>query len=342
MTIRFLARAARGLPIIALVAAGARAGEFSDQRLANWHQWRGPEATGFAPHGDPPVRWDEQTNVKWKVPIPGHGTSTPVIWGDRIFLLTAIKTDRLAEPLPVGGTSGESDGGRTRERERPGHFHEFVVLCLDRNTGGILWQKVAREVVPHQGHHNTSSFVASSPVTDGGHVHASFGSRGVYCYDMEGNEQWSASLGQFEIKYGFGEGSSPALHEDTLVVNCDHEGDSFITALDAATGRPRWRAPSDENSTWNTPLVTEYDGRVQVIVNGARSARAYDLATGDLIWKHAGPAGVDAIPSPLRAGDLAIFMGGFRGSPAFAVPLDATGELTDTDDIAWKHAQGTP
>ena len=326
-----------------LAAAAACADEFSEQRLANWHQWRGPEATGVAPHGDPPTHWDDETNIKWKVPVPGRGTSTPVIWGDRIFLMTAIKTDRQAEEAAEEAANvGRPGERRSGGRSSPTNYHQFVVLCLDRRTGQTLWQKIACEVVPHQGHHPTSSFVAASPITNGNFVYCSFGSRGLYCYDMEGNLQWKAELGQFRIKFGFGEGSSPALYENTLVVNCDHEGESFITALDATTGRPKWNEPRVEDSTWNTPLVAEYNGRPQVLVNGAKAARSYDLQTGRLRWEYSGRAGVDAIPSPLRLGELAIFVSGLRGNPAYAIPLSSSGDLTEGERIAWKHTEGTP
>jgi outer membrane protein assembly factor BamB len=334
----------------------SRAQHADDEHLSQWHQWRGPLATGFAPLGDPPIHWDENTNIKWKVPLPGRGTCTPVIWGNRIFILTAIETDREAEPAPEAEdragsgdprtTRGEARGGR----KSPMHYVQFAVLCLDRETGSVLWQDVAAEVVPHEGHHPTNSFAAASPVTDGHYVYCWFGSRGLYCYDMEGNRAWQADLGDFEIKYGFGEGSSPALHEDTLVVKCDHEGESFITALSAVTGRPKWKTIRDEQSTWNTPLVAPRlalqdaaggKERLQVIVTGARSTQGYDFQTGEPIWQYPGRPGVDAIPSPLRLDDLAICTSGFRGDPAYAVPLDSFGELTD-ESIEWKHTEGTP
>jgi outer membrane protein assembly factor BamB len=342
--------------IFCLAPLTVRGQMLADEHLSYWHQWRGPLATGFAPHGDPPIRWDENTNIQWKVAIPGRGTCTPVIWDNRIFILTAIATDREAQPAPeaedrarsgdLRTTRGEARGGR----KAPAQYIQFVVLCLDRETGRILWRDVAAEVVPHQGHHPTSSFAAASPVTDGHYVYCWFGSRGLFCYDMQGNRAWQADLGDFDIKFGFGEGSSPALHEDTLVVKCDHEGESFITALSAVNGRPKWKTIRDEKSTWNTPLVAPRPAfqdaaggkqRLQVIVTGARSTQGYDFQTGEPIWKYAGRAGVDAIPSPLRLDDLAICTSGFRGDPAYAVPLDSFGELTD-ESIEWKHIEGTP
>ena len=270
--------------------------------------------------------------------IPGRGTSTPIVWGDRIFLMTAIKTDREAEPAASEAADGERRGGRSR----PTNYYQFVVLCLDRATGETVWQQIACEVVPHQGHHPTSTFVAASPITDGRHVYCSFGSRGIYCYDMDGNRRWRADLGQFDIKFGFGEGSSPALYGDRLVVKCDHEKGSFIAALDTASGEPRWKVPREEKSTWNTPLVTEYNGRVQVVTSGAVALRSYDLKNGELIWELGGRPGVDAIPSPLRLDDLAVLVSGFRNKPAFGIPFGSSGDVSNSEPGMWQHADGTP
>jgi outer membrane protein assembly factor BamB len=325
---------------VALSMNPLQADEFSDQRAFHWHQWRGPQATGVAPQGDPPTHWSDKTNVKWKVAIPGRGTSTPVIWGDRVFLMTAINTGRQDEQLASESAAGSKV--RSRDNRVPSEYHQFVVLCLDRNTGNTLWRRVACEVVPHERHHPTNSFVAASPITNGKFVYCSFGSRGVYCYDMDGNPQWTADLGQFEIKFSFGEGASPALYRDSLIVNCDHEGESFITALDASTGKPKWKVARDEKSTWNTPLVAEYKGRAQVLVNGAVKARSYDLATGDLLWEYGGRPGVDAIPSPLHFGEVAIFVSGLKDDPAYAIPLSSSGDLREFNGIAWSHTEGTP
>jgi outer membrane protein assembly factor BamB len=324
--------------VLCVLGVVARADNFEAHRSLNWHQWRGPEATGAAPHGNPPLRWSETTNIRWKVPIAGRGLATPIVWGQRIFVLTAIRTERTGQQPPMSMTTRPT----TRDT-RPTHVHQFVVLCLDRSTGQVLWQRVACEALPHQGHHKTSSFANASPITDGRFVYCSFGSRGVYCYDMDGNLRWQADLGALHIKFGFGEGCSPALFGDTLVVKCDQEeGESFITALDATSGKPKWRTVRNEKTTWNTPLITEHNGRAQVITTGGIRARSYDLSTGQLIWEYGAQNGNDAIPSPLRLGDLAVCIGGLRGNPAFGIPLGATGDLTSSDRIVWKHARGTP
>ena len=158
---------------------------------------------------------------------------------------------------------------------------------------------------------------------------------------MDGNLQWQKDLGDMRMRASFGEGSSPALYGDTLVINWDHEDGSKVYVLDARTGEVKWQKDRDEASTWNTPLVTEFDGRTQIVMNGAKRVRSYDLATGDLLWECGGQTG-NPIPSPMRSGDLAICISGFRGAAAYAIPLDATGDITDTDKIAWKHTEGTP
>jgi outer membrane protein assembly factor BamB len=320
-----------------LFSAPAGAGPFSEDRLDNWPQWRGPLACGAAPHGSPPVKWDENTNVRWKTPLPGRGSATPIVWGDRVFVLTAIDTGRKAEvaalPRPAAGLE--------KRTQPPQTYHRFVILCLDRRTGKVRWERTAAEQVPHEGHHPTHSYAAASPTTDGRYLYASFGSHGVYCYDLEGTLRWKRDLGRMETRLGWGEGSSPVLNGDTLVVNWDHEGPSFIVALDARTGKTRWRADRDEKTSWATPLVVEHKGRSQVIVNATKRVRSYDLATGKVLWECGGQT-VNAIPSPVTDGTDVICMSGYRGAFACAIPLDSSGDVTDSSKVVWRSTRGTP
>jgi outer membrane protein assembly factor BamB len=214
-------------------------------------------------------------------------------------------------------------------------------MCLDRETGDTIWQKTACEAVPHERHHRTASFASASPVTDGKNLYISFGSRGVYSYDMDGNFRWKKDLGPMRTRHSFGEGSSPALYGDTLVVLCDQEDQSFITALDANSGKTKWRVDRDEETTWTTPLIVEHGGRTQVIVNGTNRSRSYDLANGELIWQCGGQA-QGVVPTPIVYGDLVFCMTGHRGAALNAIPLDSTGDITDTDKIAWSRDNGTP
>lgn len=306
--------------------------------LKNWGQWRGPLANGVAPLGNPPTNWDENTNVKWKVKIPGKSTASPIVWGDQIILTTAIKTDREVELPPPPADAPKNPFNI----QRPKNFYQFVIMSVDRRTGQTLWQQMVKEEVPHEGHHPDASFASASPMTDGKQIYVSFGSRGVYCFDMAGNQKWTRDLGKMMIYNTFGEGSSPVAHGDSVVLNWDHQGGSFITLLDARTGETKWKVDRDENTSWATPLVVDHGGRTQVIVNGTKRVRSYDLKTGDLIWECGGQV-LAAIPCPVTDGNLVFAMTGYTGNALYAIPLDSTGDITDTDKIAWKRKEpGTP
>jgi len=310
---------------------------------SNWPQWRGPLRTGVSPTADPPTHWSETQNINWKVRLPGSGTATRIVWGRQVFIQTAIPAGQGAQVTPVlqqqrpPQPRGGFGGGPA-----PAEKYQFVLLCLDRATGKALWQKVVREEVPHEGHHRDHGYASYSPVTDGAVVVSYFGSRGLHCYDMQGNQKWEKDLGRMQTKMGFGEGSSPALHGDTVVVVWDHEGDDdFIVALDKGTGEELWRTPRDEDTTWSTPVVVERESGAQVVVSATRKVRAYDLKTGRLLWECAGMT-ANAIPSPVAQGDRVYVTSGFRGSNLLAIKLGREGDLTGTDAIAWSHNRGTP
>jgi outer membrane protein assembly factor BamB len=323
--------------ISCLGAATAAAAEAPDSfvasRLENWHQWRGPEGTGVAPRGDPPLRWDEKTNLVWKVEVPGEGHASPIVWKDRIYLLTAVKTARQAESPPAADAR--------RKTTPPNHYYSFQVLAIDRESGKVLWNRTACEELPHEGRHETNTYASASPTTDGRRIYASFGSRGIYCYDLEGGFQWKRDLGDMRTRLGWGEGASPAVHGDTLVVNWDQEEESRIAALDAASGKTRWEFPRDEVTSWATPLVVEHGGKAQVIVNGTKRVRSYDLATGTVIWECGGQT-ANAIPSPVATGGVVYCVSGYRGAAAHAIPLDARGDVTGTAKVLWSLDRGTP
>jgi outer membrane protein assembly factor BamB len=322
---------------LCLLPAGLRGDDNSTRLLDNWHQWRGPLANGMSPNGDPPIRWDDSTNVKWKTPLPGRGSSTPIIWGKKVFLITAIDTGRQAKPEDLPKVDPKFE----KKTKPPTTYYQFVVLCFDRQSGEEIWRTVATEEVPHEGHHPTHSYAAYSPVTDGDNVYVSFGSRGVYCFDLDGRLKWQRSLGKMNSRLGWGEGTSPVLHGDSLILNWDQEADSFMTVLDAKTGEPRWRVDRKEPTSWNTPLVIERGGQTQVVVCGTNRARSYDLKTGKVIWECGGHT-VNCIPCPVADEHAIYCMSGYRGSFACALPLDATGDLTDSTKLIWKHTHGTP
>ncbi|HEY3439096.1 MAG TPA: PQQ-binding-like beta-propeller repeat protein [Paludibaculum sp.] len=278
---------------------------------ADWLQWRGPHFNGVA-DGDAPTEWSDTKNVAWKVPIAGRGFSTPVIAGKRIFLTTAIpKSDAASE-------------------------HKFVVMALDRDTGKVLWEKTAIEAVPHERYHaRYGSYASYAPITDGKHVWAHFGSWGLYCYDLDGNLVWKKELPKMRMKMAFGEGGAPALAGDRMILALDQESGSIIVALDMNTGKELWRKERAELSSWSTPLVVQD----QVIVSASNKVRAYDIASGEVVWE-CGGLGMNVIPAPVVADGLVIVMSGFRSPNLLAIKLDRKGDLTGTDAVVWTNQRG--
>jgi outer membrane protein assembly factor BamB len=303
------------------------------EAVDGWPRWRGPLATGAAPQANPPTTWSETDNVKWKVAIPGFGTSTPVIWGDRVFVLTAKPSGTKPEAPPAAGNPFGSFN--------PEDTYQFIVLCYNRADGSLRWQQVARAEVPHEGHHRDHGFASASPVTDGEHLYVSFGSRGIHCFDLEGRRIWERDLGDMQTRNSFGEGASPALHGDTLLITWDHEGEDFIVALDKRTGETRWRQERNEPTSWATPLIVEHENRPQAIVNATSKVRSYDLASGAVLWELGGQT-VNVIPSPVAQNGVVYVTSGFRGSALFAIQLGASGDLAGTDAILWRHDKSTP
>ena len=304
-----------------------------------WPQWRGPSGTGSAASGSPPLEWSDSHNIRWQAEIPGLGSASPIVWGDRVFVFSATPT----------GADGRSQGGlfaRLRRRVLggvgPGDVQQFVVSALARSDGRVLWQQVANEESPHEGRHATGSWASPSGVADGEQVCAFFGSRGLFCYDHDGRLLWERDFGDMEIRMEFGEGASPALHGDTLIVVWDHQGQSFIAALDKRTGDERWRVDRDEITSWATPLVVEHGGGAQVVTSATNRVRSYDLATGEMVWDSDGVT-MNAIPSPVAADGVVYVTSGYSGNSLLAVRLDAaSGDITDSDAVVWSLDRDTP
>ena len=338
MNDRITAVVAAGMLLAALLAGRTAADSARDY----WPAWRGPLACGVSPTAQPPVTWSETRNVKRKVAIPGQGTSSPVVWGDKIFFLTAIMTDRAGTPTAVPRPDAEANAPASLKGSRPpGSVYQFDVVCLDRITGRILWEKTAREEAPHEGHSPEHGFASYSPVTDGVHVWAGFGSRGVHCYDVNGVHQWSRDLGRMTTKLMWGEASSPILAGDALIVVMDHEAGSSIQALDKTTGRTLWKRARVEDTAWATPVVAEVNGRAKIIVAATKRIRSYDLQTGDPIWECSGQT-ENVIPSPIAAGGLVYCTSGARGGEVQAIELGHTGDLTGTKAVRWQVSRATP
>ncbi|MHC4740594.1 MAG: outer membrane protein assembly factor BamB family protein [Planctomycetota bacterium] len=319
---------------ILLAISGGLWGDISDDY---WPTWRGPDCTGVSPKGNPPLFWSESKNIKWKVKLTGDGSnSSPVIWGNKIFFQTAVKTDVRRAP----GRTGESDDEKP-EYPPPSNIYRFNLVCLDRESGKLLWQETVREELPHQGHHTDHGFASFSPVTDGRFVWASFGSRGLYCYDTSGNLKWGKDLGRMNIGNSYGEGGSPVLAGNAVIVTVDHEGDCFIAAFKKKSGEILWKKDRDEGSCWATPLPVEVDGRMQVVTSAGYFVRSYDLETGEVIWKCKGP-GISVIPSPVAGLRMVFCAGGSRGYSLQAIELGHRGDLTGTDAVKWHVAEVTP
>jgi outer membrane protein assembly factor BamB len=323
----------RELLVICLLAgAGAASSGEAEQ---NWPQWRGPLGTGLAPKARPPVEWSETKHIRWKTTLPGKGHSTPIVWGDHIFLTTAIPYGKAVKP---------------RIPERPGahdnlsmtYHHEYAVLAVSRKTGKILWQYSVDKGLPHEAGHVSASLASASAVADGERVFAFFGSRGLYCLDMSGKLLWKKNLGEMHTKHGHGEGSSPALHGETLVVNWDHEEQSFLMALDKRTGKQRWRVGRAEDTSWSTPIVVEHAGRAQLIVSGTNRLRAYDLATGAVIWECVGLSS-NVVASPVAANGVVYAGSSYETRHLLAVRLQgAQGDITGSKQVIWSRRRGCP
>jgi outer membrane protein assembly factor BamB len=298
-----------------------------------WPQWRGPYATGISKQATPPTTWSEAKGVQWKIEIPGRGSSSPIVWGDRLFIQTAIPAS-----APAGDASHAPRGGIN-----PREMHRFVVYAIDRQTGKILWERTAHQAVPHEASHtDNGTWASSSAATDGEHVIAYFESFGLYAYDLNGKLIWQKDLGDKQMRNEFGEGSTPALYGNFIVVVWDHQGQSFIVTLDKRTGAEVWRANRDEIDTWATPLVVEHDGRAQVVVNGMNKVRSYDLQTGKIVWESPGTT-MNPIPSPVSGNGMVFVTSGFRGNNLKAIRLaGASGDIAGSGQIVWSIDRDTP
>jgi len=285
---------------------------------ADWPHWRGDGGNGVSLTAKPPVTFGPDRNLRWKAEVPGRGSSSAVVMGERVFVTTAV---------PVEG--------------EPGVF-DFRLLCLDRETGREAWSRSCVKAVPHEGTHETNGFASASPCTDGDRVYAHFGSRGLHCFSVAGEHLWSRDFGDMTVRHGFGEGSSPTLAGDTIIVPWDHEGPSMLFAVDKLTGKTVWETPREEPTCWATPLVVaDADGTTQVVMNGQNAARGYDLATGRELWRCGGQT-QRPCASAVAAGGRAFVGSGFRGAFFGAFDLVGRGDLAGGVHVLWTKHAGTP
>jgi outer membrane protein assembly factor BamB len=321
-----------GIAVTLVVALGSLAVAQGDPAERFWPQWRGPYATGISRTANPPLEWSETRNIRWKREIPGRGSGSPVVWGNRLFLMTAV-------PVGIEGSAAHD----SRAHVKPRDVHRFVVMAIDRQTGRTIWERTAQEERPRQPSMKDGTWASSSPITDGQRVYAFFDSSGLYTYDMDGVLLWQKQISEKRMFADVGEsGSTPVLHDNRLVVVSDHQGESSIVALDARTGEELWRVRRDEVDSWATPLVVTHQGRAQVVTAAEKRIRSYDLETGRLVWESGGLT-MNPIPSPVAGDGMVFAMSGFRGSKLTAVRLaDARGDITRTSAIAWTLERDTP
>jgi outer membrane protein assembly factor BamB len=310
----------------------------------NWPQFRGLGGTSaIGPQRDLPQKWSSTENVAWKADIPGLGWSSPIVWGKRVFLTTVVdlanQTDAPKKGMYLGG----------ERREPPAGPHQWIVLCLDLETGEKLWEQVAHEGVPEFPHHVKNSYASETPVTDGRRVHALFGNVGIFCFDLDGKPLWQHKLPTQKTANLWGTGASPVLHEERLYYVFDNEDESYLLALDTATGDTAFRITRDESSNWATPLVWTNSQRTELITAGKNRMRSYDL-DGQLLWDMQTSARA-AVPTPIAEGDLLYLAAGHllgKNKPVFAIRAGASGDISDQveeasgESIVWSQPYAAP
>lgn len=307
----------------------------ADQGMSEWPQWRGPLGTGVAPNSNPPTEWDSENNHRWKTKIDGEGHSTPIVSDDLIFVTTAV---------PIGPALAPRASGRpgAHDNRMVTSMYEFQAWAIDLKTGAVQWKKTLTRAIPLEGGHNTASLASASPVTDGERFFAYFGSHGLYCLNREGEVLWKKDLGKMHTKHGHGEGASPALHGNTIVVNWDHEGDSFLAAFNTSNGLQRWRVERNEVTSWSTPVITTVDGEPQVIVCGTDKIRGYRLLNGQVIWECGGMS-ANIVATPLVSDGILYAGSSYEKRILMAIRLaEAQGDITDTEHVLWSRFRGTP
>ena len=335
---------AKAIPARQIVrTAGARAPSRPDPKTPNgsWPSFRGPQASGIAEQQNIPDRWSGKTgeNILWHTPIPGLAHSSPVVWGNRIFVTSASSSDPKATFRP--GLYGDGDASKDRSN------HRWIVYALDKLTGKILWERVAHQGVPIEKRHIKSTYANSTPATDGRIVVAWFGSQGVYAYDVNGRFLWKVDLGRLDLgaydipTYEWGPASSPIVWNNLVILQCDTQNDSFILALDADTGKTVWKTEREEIPSWGTPTVAMTSAGPVLVANASNYIRGYDPRTGKELWRLGGSSKITA-PTPVLSDDMFVVVSG-RGPerPIFVVKASARGDLTlpegksKSEAIAW-------
>ena len=310
----------------------------------DWPSFRGTSLQGVAP-GAPPVAWDVEAkrNVAWQTALPGLGHSSPIVWGDRVYVTAAVASSGAA-------TVRTGDSSRAGIAAAPDMVsHTWKLIALDRASGKIAWSRDAQQGVPRVKRHVKASHASATPATNGRVIVALFDSEGLFCFDMDGTLKWRQDLGVIDVglvddpTYQWGPASSPVIDGTRVIVQVDRHKDGFIAAFDLQTGKEAWRTGRDELPTWSTPLVVRTGSRAEIVTNGGKHIRGYDAATGKELWRLADAATQVKVPSPVAAGGLVVVTGGYPagGRPIYALRPGGTGEIAATS-LAWRTENGSP
>ncbi|MEO2015797.1 MAG: PQQ-binding-like beta-propeller repeat protein [Fuerstiella sp.] len=309
----------------------------------NWPQFRGADARGVSTNQGLPITWSATENVVWKTDLPGRGWSSPIVWGDRVFVTSVVNIGTTEEPK-----KGLYFGGD--RPELPDSVHQWIVFCLDLESGKTLWQKQVHEGKPQTAIHLKSSYASETPITDGERVYAYFGNVGVFCFDLEGELLWEKRLEPHKTRNGWGTASSPVLHEGRLYLVNDNDEDSFLLALDSKTGDEVWRTQRDEKSNWATPFIWKNADRVEIVTPGTGQVRSYDVS-GELLWSFKGMSSI-TVAMPFEHHGLLYVSSGYVGDrksrPIYAIKPGATGDIslaedeTSNDSIVWCQKMAGP
>ncbi len=312
----------------------------SNLAAENWPQWRGPGGQGISRERRLPPVWTPQQHITWKAEVPGRGHSAPVVWNDRVFITTAIE----GEPAPGAKAVEHVDSGKPflhPDSVGADRAHTYKVLAYDGRTGQLLWEQTAWQGVPFDNRHRKSSFASPSVATDGTLVFAYFGSEGVFAYDVNGKPAWQTSIGKVKT-LGLGAASSPVVHGGLVILQCDDDDgkDSAIVALDAKSGREKWRMKRPVQVSWSTPVLVSSRARTELVTNGAEWIIAYDPATGKELWRTKGVES-NAIHTPVVGDGVVIVTAGFPAKKTIAIKPGGSGDVTGTANILWTYEKGT-
>ncbi len=321
------------------VCAGLLAITLTTAALAetgNWPQFRGARVDGLGEGATLPESWSETEHVVWKADLPGWGWSSPIVWGDKIFVTTAISSDERKK-LQVGGYPGG--------HIQPTDVHRWMTYCLDFDTGKIVWEREAHQGVPPEKRHPKNSYVNATPVTDGERIYAVMGDIGMFCYGLDGEKVWEQRWNSYPMRDGWGPGTSPVLHQDRIYLVNDNETESFLMAIDKHTGKELWRVARQERSNWSTPYIWEHEQRTELVTIGTNKVRSYDL-DGRVLWELTGTSGLVSL-TPLAKDGLLYLGAGYHYGPLYAIRPGATGDITlaagqtSNEWIAWCQPRGS-